>query len=36
MSYKERYHFWKSDDFFDLAIRNELNALDIEKDNKEI
>lgn len=30
------YNFWKTDEFFDVSTRNELTALDPEKDAKEI
>lgn len=36
MSYYAKYNFWKSNNFFDIDSRNELNALDPEKDIKEI
>lgn len=36
MSYMDSYNFWKTDEFFDAATRNELAALDPEKDIKEI
>ena len=36
MNYLETYIFWKNDEFFDEATRNELAAIDPEKDGKEI
>lgn len=36
MDYLEAYNFWKTDEFFDITIRNELVSLDLEKDKKEI
>ena len=36
MDYLEAYNFWKTNEFFDSSIRTELNALDPEKDAKEI
>ena len=36
MSYLEQYNFWKTDEFFDTSTRNELSALDPDKDGKEI
>lgn len=36
MEYLEAYNFWKTDEFFDVSTRNELAALEPEKDAKEI
>lgn len=36
MNYMDSFDFWKNDLFFDTATRNELSALDSEKDKKEI
>lgn len=36
MDYMDLYNFWKTDEFFDTSTRNELAALDPEKDAKEI
>lgn len=36
MDYFEQYNFWKTDEFFDMAIRKELAELDSENDSKEI
>lgn len=36
MNYLDLYNFWKIDEFFDITTRNELSALDTEKDAKEI
>ena len=36
MDYLDLYNFWKTDEFFDIATRNELAALNLEADEKEI
>ena len=36
MSYLDTYNFWKNDGFFDMSIHKEIDALDPEKDKKEI
>lgn len=36
MDYLEAYNSWRTDEFFDASTRTELNALDPEKDAKEI
>lgn len=36
MSYSDKFLFWKTNDFFDKNIREELETLDLEKDKKEI
>ncbi|MFR1369669.1 MAG: hypothetical protein ACLSA0_05525 [Eisenbergiella massiliensis] len=34
MDYLDLYNFWKTDEFFDIATRNELAALNLEADEK--
>lgn len=36
MNYLDAYNFWKTDEFFDIATRRELEALNPETDEKEI
>ena len=36
MNYTDSFNFWKTNEFFDSTIRNELSALDPEKNKKEI
>ncbi|WP_321015188.1 phospho-sugar mutase [Eisenbergiella porci] len=36
MDYLDLYNFWKTDEFFDIVTRNELAALNLEADEKEI
>lgn len=36
MNYIDKFNFWKTNEFFDSTTHNELNALDLEKDKKEI
>ena len=36
MNFSSLFNFWKTNEFFDITIRDELNALDFEKDSKEI
>ncbi|MBQ8133037.1 MAG: phospho-sugar mutase [Clostridia bacterium] len=36
MNHTDSFNFWKTNEFFDQTTRNELNALDPERDKKEI
>lgn len=36
MDYLDLFSIWKTNEFFDIATRNELTVLDLDKDGKEI